>query len=50
MNYEIIIYQDDVKKVRYIEAPTRADAQRLAWEQFDADDIFVAEVYNDDGC
>ena len=44
--YEIIIYSDGVKKVRTIEAPTREDAQRFAWEMFDADDIFVAEVYN----
>ena len=44
--YEIIIYVDGIKKVRTIEASTREDAQRLAWEMFDADDIFVAEVYN----
>lgn len=50
MKYEIVIYQDDVIRVKYIEAPTRVDAQRLAWEMFDADDIYVAEVFNDDGC
>lgn len=44
--YEAIIYEDGVKKVRTIEAKTRADAQRLAWEMFDADDIYIAEVYN----
>ena len=48
--YEVIIYSNGVKKVRTINAPTRADAQRLAWEMFDVDDIYVAEVYNDDGC
>lgn len=47
--YEAVIYEDGVKKVRTIMAPTRADAQRLAWEMFDADDIYIAEVYNDDG-
>jgi hypothetical protein len=47
--YEAVIYADGVKKVRTIMAPTRADAQRLAWEMFDADDIYIAEVYNDDG-
>ena len=46
--YEAVIYIDDIKKVRTIEAETRADAQRLAWEMFDADDIFVAEVENDE--
>ena len=45
--YEAVIYVDDVKKVRIIEAETRADAQRLAWEMFDVDDIFVAEVENE---
>lgn len=44
--YEAVIYADGVKKVRTIMAPTRADAQRLAWEMFDADDIYIAEVYN----
>ena len=44
--YEAVIYIDDVKKVRTIEAETREDAQRLAWEMFDADDIYVAEVVN----
>ncbi len=44
--YEIVIYSDGVKKVRTIEAPSREDAQRLAWEMFDADDIYVAEVFN----
>lgn len=44
--YEAIIYEGSVKKVRTIEAPTREDAQRLAWEMFDADDIYIAEVYN----
>ena len=44
--YEAIIYEDGVKKVCTIEAETRADAQRLAWEMFDADDIYIAEVYN----
>lgn len=44
--YEAIIYEDGVKKVHTIEAETRADAQRLAWEMFDADDIYIAEVYN----
>lgn len=47
--YEAVIYADGVKKVRTIMAPARADAQRLAWEMFDADDIYIAEVYNDDG-
>jgi hypothetical protein len=45
--YEAIIYVDDVKRVYTIEAETRADAQRLAWEMFDADDIYIAEVENE---
>ena len=44
--YEVIIYIDGIKKVRTIQAETRADAQRLAWEMFEADDIQIAEVYN----
>jgi hypothetical protein len=44
--YEAVIYVDDTKKVRIIEAETRADAQRIAWEMFDADDIYIAEVFN----
>lgn len=45
-DYEVVIYEDDTKKVRMVQAETREDAERIAWELFDADDIFVAEVYN----
>lgn len=44
--YEAVIYVDDKKITRIIEAETRADAERLAWELYDGDDIYVAEVYN----
>jgi hypothetical protein len=46
--YEAVIYVNDIKMVQTIEAETRADAQRIAWEMVDADDIFVAEVENDE--
>lgn len=44
--YEISAHIDGVKKKRIIEAENKAEAERIGWELFDADDIYVSEVKN----
>ncbi len=43
--YKIIAFIDDeVKKVRIVEAENKKEAEQIGWELFDADDIYVSEV------
>lgn len=44
--YKITAYLDGVQKSRTIEAEDKAEAERIGWELFDADDIYVSEVTN----
>lgn len=42
--YTISAYIDGVKKTRTVDAENKAEAERIGWELFDADDIYVSEV------
>lgn len=42
--YQAVIYEDDIKSTHTIWANSKEDALRIAWELYDADDIYVVEV------
>lgn len=42
--YKISAYIDGVKKSRIVVARNEAEAERIGWELFDADSIYVSEV------
>jgi hypothetical protein len=44
--YEITAYIDGVKKTRTVEAENKEAAERIGWELFDADDLYVSEVHS----
>ena len=44
--YKITAYIDEVQKSRTVEAESKAEAERIGWELFDADSINVSEVTN----
>ena len=43
----ITVYMDGVQKSRIVEAKNKAEAERIGWELFDADSIYVSEVENE---
>ena len=42
--YKAVIYENDIKSTHIIYANDLDEALKLAWEKFDADDIYVTEV------
>ena len=42
--FEISAHQDGVKKTKTVRADSKAEAERIGWELFDADSIYVSEV------
>lgn len=42
--YKITAYVDEVQKSKIVEAENKAEAERIGWELFDADSIYVSEV------
>ena len=44
--YEITAYIDEVKKSRTVEAENKEEAEKIGWELFDADDLYVSEVHS----
>lgn len=42
--YEITAYINGVKKSRIVKAKNKADAEKIGWELFDVDSIYVSEV------
>ena len=44
--YTISAYIYGVKKTRTVEAESKVEAERIGWELFDANDIYVSEVTN----
>lgn len=41
--YEISAHIDGVKKTRTVYAESKAEAEQIGWELFDADSIYVSE-------
>ena len=42
--YKITAYIDGVKQSRTVEAENKEEAEKIGWELFDADSIYVSEV------
>ena len=45
--YEISAHIDGIKKTRTIFASSKAEAEKIGWELFDADSIYVSEKDGD---
>ena len=42
--FEVVFYEDGVKKRMIVEAESRREAMQKAWNSIDADDIYLSEV------
>lgn len=42
--YKAVVYENDIKSTHIIYANNLDEALELAWEKFDADDIYVTGV------
>lgn len=42
--YEVTAYINEIKKSRIVEAKNKAEAEKIGWELFNVDSIYVREI------